>query len=138
MDCGRLRLRSLTKSVDGSKEFKLCKKYGAVSNFSEPIVNIYLSEAEYQALSKMEGKKIKKRRFKQLSQNTNFTIDVFDEDLAGLVLCEIETKDESTLQRILPPDFAVKEVTENKSFSGGALCRMTKDEIQILIKDNQN
>jgi len=58
-----------------------------------------------------------------------FSVDVFEGALEGLVLCETEAADAESLRALVFPDFARWEVTENPLFRGGALCRMTAEEI---------
>jgi CYTH domain-containing protein len=127
LECGRLRLRSMINSVKGEKEFKLCKKYGQTSEFSEPITNIYLSEEEFRALQVLKGNPITKKRYKKEFNGEQFSFDVFHGKLEGLVLCEIEGADIHTIQEIKPPAFVIKEVTGDLNFSGGELSKRIKN-----------
>ena len=134
LSCGRLRLRSMTDSETGEKTFKLCKKYGAISKNSEPIVNIYLTEYEYCGLGKLAGAVIKKKGYKRLFEEQKFSMDAFQGALRGLILCEIEANSEVALMKIVKPPIAIVEVTERAEFNGGNLCRLTSDEIRKLLE----
>ena len=57
----RLRLRNV-RGPDQAVEYKLCKKYGEVEAWSEPITNLYLSAAEHALLSTLPGSRVRKRR----------------------------------------------------------------------------
>ena len=133
LDCGRLRLRSMTSSLNGEKVFKLCKKYGAISNCSEPITNIYLTENEFNAFLSIEGKPLFKKRFKQESGGYRFNFDVFAGNLNGLILCEIEAQDEDSLKSIQAPSCVISEVTDMHIFSGGSLCLLSNFELHKIL-----
>ena len=124
----------MTDSETGEKTFKLCKKYGAISKNSEPIVNIYLTEDEYCGLGKLAGAVIKKERYKRLFDGQKFSMDVFQGALRGLILCEIEANSEVGLMKIRTPPIAIVEVTERAEFNSGNLCRLTSDEMRKLLE----
>lgn len=126
LTCGRLRLRAISDSQTGEIKFKFCKKYGAISNVAEPIVNIYLTSDEYGALSTLPGHKLSKKRFKKFFEGIEYSFDVFDGDLAGLIICEIEADTESSLSYIPGPSIATREVTGDSAYSGGSLCRLNR------------
>ncbi|HSS50759.1 MAG TPA: hypothetical protein VLX28_17610 [Thermoanaerobaculia bacterium] len=58
-----------------------------------------------------------------------FSIDVFEGELDGLVLCETEADGLDELMAIQPPAFASREVTEDPFFTGGNLCRTSRAEL---------
>ena len=91
IDHTRLRLRAITHP-DGSREFKLCKKYEFGDPTSGPIVNIYLSAAEHAMLSGLRGRLLRNRRYRVAWRDRSFGVDVFEDALAGLVLCEAEAE----------------------------------------------
>ena len=133
LSCGQLRLRAITDSQTGKLEFKFCKKYGSISTGAEPIVNIYLSIEEYGVLSTLPGHKIKKKRYKHVVSSTVYSIDVFEGDLSGLILCEVEAASEVMLNQIPNPSIAIKEVTGDPKFCGGGLCLLNRDEVAYLL-----
>ena len=55
-----------------------------------------------------------------------FSIDVFEGELDGLLLCETEAEGLEELLSIQPPVYAMHEVTEDLFFTGGNLCRTTR------------
>jgi CYTH domain-containing protein len=126
----RLRLRSVTDSVTGKRELKLCKKYGSNDPMSEPIVNIYLAPSEYELLAKLPGSPIRKRRYRVEHRNQTFGIDVFLDNLAGLVLCEKEAATVDIARALEAPPWAKCEVTADLFFTGGNLCQLSADELQ--------
>lgn len=124
LDGGRLRLRALTRP-DGARVYKLCKKYPSDDPSGGPIANLYLDEAEYRTLARLPGRPIRKRRHRLPVDGVVFAVDVFEGDLAGLVLCEAEADSAAALAAIVFPDWASPEVTANPGFTGGLLCRET-------------
>ena len=134
LSCGRLRLRAITDSQTGQLEFKLCKKYGAISETCEPIVNVYLTVEEYGALSVLPGHKLSKSRYKKVINNVQYGFDVFEGTLSGLILCEVEAESEDLLKKISSPDLAAKEVTGNSVYSGGHLCVLNTEGLKELLK----
>ncbi|MDX9997776.1 MAG: hypothetical protein WCY15_00265 [Phenylobacterium sp.] len=129
LEGGRLRLRSIVDETTGAREFKLCKKYGAVAQGAEPIVNIYLSEAEHAAFAILQGADIAKRRWSVGHAGRTFSLDVFLGDLDGLVVSEAEAPTQEELLALPIPPWAAVEITGQPAFSGAALA--TADPAQV-------
>jgi CYTH domain-containing protein len=127
----RLRLRSMTHSVTGDVEFKFCKKYPSDDPVSGAIVNIYLTAEEHGELMALPAKVIAKRRYQISHHSGLFGLNVFEGDLAGLVLCEAEAGTrEASLAMAFPP-WVGREVTHDRFFTGGHLCTLSPDELAI-------
>jgi CYTH domain-containing protein len=62
-----------------------------------------------------------------------FSIDVFDGELEELVLCETEAQGLEGLMSAEPPSYATHEVTEDRFFEGGSLCRTTRAELMLKL-----
>jgi len=131
--CGRLRLRRALDSETGRVTFKLTKKFESPSSFSQPIVGVELSLAEYQALASLPGHDLSKTRHYDELDGRVFSVDVFRGRLAGLILCETEADTVETLHAIRFPLYAGWEVTEERSFTGGSLCRADRQEIEAAM-----
>lgn len=123
----RLRLRRIIPSNGGAAVFKLCKKYGAISDTAEPIVNVYLTAAEYHVLADLEGALIEKRRYHAMVDGVRFAIDVFEGALTGLFLAEVEAADAAALQGLAIPNWVTCEVTADPWFGGGHLATVTHE-----------
>jgi len=133
LDCGRLRLRRLADSDSDRVVFKLTKKFESESSFARPVVNIWLSPAEYEALATLPANTLSKTRHYDDYQGLVFSIDVFDGELAGLILCETETEGLDTLHAARFPPYARWEVTEDPFFTGGSLCRAERWQVEAAI-----
>lgn len=118
---GRLRLRAITDEATGEREFKLCKKYGSTDAVSEPIVNIYLSQAEHAAFAILPGSDIAKRRCSVEYAGRAFGLDLFLGRLEGLAICEAEAATREDIVALGFPPWAAVEITADAFFSGANL-----------------
>jgi CYTH domain-containing protein len=125
----RLRLRILTDSDTGRHIIKLTKKFESSSPYYQTINRILLSPGEYELLDSLEGDRLKKVRHYHICRGRAFSVDVFEGELVGLVLCEIEAEGIEELMSIEPPSFVIHEVTDDIFFTGGNLCRITNGEL---------
>ena len=125
----RLRLRIVTDSQSGHRAIKLTKKAEPSSPYFTTISRILLSPHEYLLLDAIDGDRLTKRRFHCSERGRRFAIDRFEDALEGLVLCEVEADGLDDLMAIQPPDFALREVTEDPFFSGASLCRTTREDL---------
>ena len=126
----RLRLRVQTDSDTGQRLIKLTKKAESASPYFQTISRILLSAAEFDLLNRLEGDRLTKVRHYHADRGRVFSIDVFEGELEGLVLCEAEAEGWEELMSIEPPEFAAREVTEDLFFTGGNLCRVKREELQ--------
>ena len=125
----RLRVRILTDSDTGRQIIKLTKKFESVSPYFQMINRILLSPSEYELLDGLEGDRLKKIRHYHSYRGRAFSVDVFEGELDGLVLCEIEAEGIEELMSVEPPAYAKYEVSKDAFFTGGNLCQMTRAEL---------
>ena len=126
----RLRLRILTDSDSERRVLKLNKKSDSASPYFRTVSRILLSPDEYCLLDRLPGDRIRKTRFYQTYRGRVFSIDVFDGDLDGLVLCETEADGLEELMSAEPPPYAAQEVTSDPFFEGGNLCRASRADLK--------
>lgn len=127
---GRLRLRRIT-SASGAVEHKLCKKYGGDDPVSAPVTNLYLTVDEHAVFAALPGRGLRKRRYSL----EGVSLDVFDGELAGLMLCEAEDATrESAMARVFPV-WADREVTDDTRFTGAALAGLTAANVGALLAE---
>lgn len=125
----RLRLRIVTESQSGRRTIKLTKKAESASPYFTMISRILLSPNEYLLFDSIDGDRLTKRRYHCTHRGRRFAIDRFEDELEGLVLCEVEADGLDDLMQIEPPDFVEREVTEDAFFSGANLCRTTREDL---------
>ena len=121
-DAGRMRLRRMIRE-GADPVYKLCKKYGRVTTYAEPIVNIYLTLEEYNSLLAIPGQDLAKRRYFYEFCDHRFGIDEYGGPLKGLYTCEVEAQPGESVEAIAFPEFAVRDVTADEYFSGANLAR---------------
>lgn len=125
----RLRLRVLTDLDTGRRVVKLNKKHESDSPYFRTVGRILLSPEEHALLDALEGERLKKTRYYHNHLGRVFSVDVFEGELEGLVLCETEADGLEELMLAEPPDFAKHEVTEDPFFTGGNLCRTSRQQL---------
>ena len=84
---------------------------------AEAVVNVYLSEREFELLNGLAGSKLEKRRYALLDG----ALDVFGGRLEGLVIFEVEFGSEREALSFTPPDFVTLEVTGFPEYEGASL-----------------
>jgi CYTH domain-containing protein len=125
----RLRLRILTDSDTGRRVIKLNKKFESPSPYFRTVSRILLSPSEYELLDALEGDRLKKTRYYHRYLGRVFSVDVFEGELAGLILCETEADGLSDLMSAKPPSYAKPDVTADPFFEGGNLCQTRSEDL---------
>ena len=125
----RLRLRIQTDTDTGRRLIKLNQKLESSSPYFRTIGRILLSPGEYALLASASGNTLRKVRHYHYHLGQVFSVDLFEGELDGLVLCETEAEGLHELMRIEFPTFATREVTEDPFFTGGHLCRTTRADL---------
>jgi CYTH domain-containing protein len=121
IDGTRMRLRRMTRPALGEIKWKLTKKYDCADPSARPIVTSYLTEVEYDALTALPARQLTKRRYHLPLGGSYWSLDVFAGPLLGLELVECEADDEAALAGLVPPDWALREVTHLPQWQCGAL-----------------
>ncbi|WP_420631371.1 hypothetical protein [Candidatus Leptofilum sp.] len=132
-----LRLRRMTDAQGNVTARKFTQKYQAPDQtaYATTITNFYLDEGSYALLETLPAKILMKKRYKLEDGRFQFSIDQFSSPLTGLVLAEIEQPNLQSLTAVPHPDFALREVTKDPRFIGGALAKLTSEQCQRLLKD---
>ena len=101
------------------------------TDISKQVENtIPLSLGEYENLYLAGGKKFAKRRYQYPYQGRFAEVDVYQEDLSGLVIVDFEFDNEAAKNSFVMPDFCLVEVTQNESLAGGVLCGKKYSELE--------
>ena len=89
------------------------------------LTTIYLEPGEADGLAALAGPGSVKRRYTYDEQGWTWAIDVWEEPAAraGLVLAEVECDSDAELDVIRMPAWAIREVTQDPSFSAFELSR---------------
>ena len=112
-----LRLRKV--STPGAEPvFKLGKKYPGAGLSTRPMTSLYLDAAEYGMLATLPAAVLIKRRH---DVGDGFAIDIFEGALTGLVLAEVSADNDAALAAVVPPDWCIRDVTDEPVYAGGHL-----------------
>jgi CYTH domain-containing protein len=130
-----LRLRILTDSDTGRRVIKLNKKFESASPYFRTVSRILLSPSEYELIDCLEGDRLKKVRYYHNYLGRVFSVDVFEGELDGLVLCETEADGLEDLMSAEPPSYVKHEVTDDPFFTGGNLCRTSQSVLMRKLAD---
>ena len=109
----RLRLRKMTGA--GGVGYKLGKKYGKISGIEEPIVNIYLDEAEYALFAALPGRRLVRHRYHYLTGGRTYNINVALGNTTPIIVeAEYDSRESALLT--VPPPFCGPEISDDPAF----------------------
>ena len=120
----RMRLRQMSRPDLGEIKWKLTKKYDCVEACARPIVSTYLTQREYDLLRTLPARELAKRRHHLEFDGRWWSVDLFDGALAGLEMVECEAERREPLDLLVPPDWALREVTDLPQWQCGSLAAM--------------
>lgn len=127
-----LRLRNCNGKME------LTKKTMVGNDASHQIEEtIRLDPDEFQVLNGLPGKRLHKRRYYYPYQNFVTEIGVFLDDLAGLVLVDVEFTSLEAKNAFAMPDFCLADVTEEEWAAGGVLSGKAYTELETILEKYQ-
>lgn len=123
----RLRLREAieTNPKPGDVQYKLTQKIPDPAGRPGLITTLYLSEAEYQVLTALPARILRKVRH----SIPPFGVDAFEGALLGLYLAEAEFTTDAESAEFSPPAFAIAEVTSDPRFTGGYFVTTDREDV---------
>lgn len=106
-----------------NKKYELT--YKSKGFMSRQEYNLPLTEEAYrQLLPKIDGRLIKKTRYMIPLENAlTIELDIFDGDLAPLILAEVEFQDEASALSFTPPAWFGEDVTFSGKYHNSSLSR---------------
>ncbi|MDB5425850.1 MAG: hypothetical protein JWQ29_3266 [Phenylobacterium sp.] len=117
----RLRLRE-ARPLDGGAPMRRLTRKADVDASTRLLTSIYLSPDEFALLAGLPGKVIRKTRHRLAPEDgVAMSVDRFEGPLEGLILAEAEFETDAALAAFAAPDFCVREVTDDRRYTGGAL-----------------
>lgn len=96
---------------------------------------IVLTKEEFSALEQVRGKAVRKIRYYYKYEDLQAEVDVFQDDLAGLVLIDFEFKEVAQKNNFTMPEFCLTDVTQDHHFAGGMLCGKKYSEIESHLEN---
>ena len=127
LDGTRLRLRTV-EAPGADTDRKLGHKRRAVADDPTAILHtsMYLDDAEYGVLATLPARRLVKTRWAITLADggrgpVTGSVNVFEDDLDGLILLEVDLGAPDLLWAFEPPPWAGREVSQDEAFTGGEL-----------------
>jgi len=114
----RTRLRRMFDTETKDVKYKLTKKYGKITQQTEPLTTLYLSEFEYDLFNKLEGYVLIKSLYQYPYNGNVFLLELFIKPEVGFILMEVEASSEKIINELEVPDFVIYDVTNVKEYEG--------------------
>lgn len=95
---------------------------------------IPLSQDEFDALATVQGKKVHKIRHYYINEGITYEIDVFRNDLKGLILVDVEFPSNEAKSIFVAPSWFGADVTQEKFVAGGVLCGKSYADLESQLK----
>lgn len=92
-----------------------------------------LTRQEYDSLVIAPGLRVSKRRYYYTYKGMAAEIDVFTENLEGLVLIDFEFKDSQAQAEFKAPSFCLADVTQEPAIAGGVLAGKSFSDLAIIL-----
>ena len=87
--------------------------------------NLVLTREAYEHLKKKaDGRIISKKRYMIPYQSYTIELDIFENDLAPLVLAEVEFETEDDANAFVPPEWFLKDVTFDSAYHNSNLSKL--------------
>jgi CYTH domain-containing protein len=124
MEQGYLNITPVIRIRKDNDNFELTYKSKGLMVREE--YNLPLTKEAYEhLLLKIDGRLIKKRRYMiPLEGNLTVELDVFEGELAPLILAEVEFPDEDSALSFTPPDWFGEDVTFSGKYHNSHLSRL--------------
>ncbi len=97
-------------------------------------MTIPLTKEEFKELSMLKGKRVVKNRYLYKENGYVYEIDVFQGDLQGLILIDVEFKSNKEKKKFVAPLWVLAEVTQEDFIAGGMLCGKKYTDIEGQLK----
>jgi len=95
---------------------------------------IDLNKQEYDALADLPNKYIRKLRYYVPYEWLILEIDLFQDNLDGLILMDVEFPNLQTMEKFSIPDFCLADVSQNPAFAWWMLCGKSYASLIWLIR----
>lgn len=117
-------------------KYVITKKYPVNNGDSSEQVEetIVLKKDEYEALASCSKKVVAKRRYKVEIGGHIAEVDVFEEQLHGLVEIDFEFDSNEAKSSFVPPEVCLAEVTNEEAFAGGYISGRSYEDIEPVLK----
>ncbi len=117
-------------------KFEITKKHPVEGKDSSRLSEetIPLTKEEFTEFTQLEGKRVRKIRYYFQVGADMAEIDVFQDDLRGLILVDFEFKSREAENNFVMPVFCLAEVTQEKFTAGGILAGKKYEDIEVELE----
>lgn len=127
-------VRIREESFAGVKAYTFTLKRGSGISREECNIKLSLSSKEYANLKQMAIGIIKKYRYTVQYRAFKTTIDVFLDNLEGIMLCEVEFPSLEYAEQYKPEPWMGKEVTGDKRYANQSLAALQGlDDLKVVL-----
>lgn len=117
------------------EKYEITKKQPIAGDASEQTEEtIVLTKEEFDSLSIVDGKQVRKIRYYYPYKENTLEIDVFQDELKGLILVDAEFDSIAEKAAFEMPDFCIADVTHEEAIAGGMLCGKTLADVLPSLK----
>lgn len=114
--------------------YEITKKFPQGNDTSEHEEHtITLTQEEFTELSILPGKRVHKLRYYYSIHGKTAEIDVFQDELKGLVLIDVEFDSKEEKKTFIAPDFCLADITQEEFIAGGYLAGRTYKDIELSL-----
>lgn len=125
-----LRVRKKGESYEITRKYSVSKE----TTSSQVEETIKITKGGFEGISASpKGKKVRKLRYLYELESNTAEVDIFQDDLEGLVLVEVEFKSEEEMNTFVMPDFCLVDVTEEPGIEGGYLAGKSYADIEPML-----
>ena len=126
----KLRIRKNGNKFEATKKKPV--RDGDASRLEEQ--TIILTEDEFNAFQKLDGKKVRKLRYYYNYNERTAEIGIFQDSLKGLVAIDFEFATVEEKDSFEMPDFCLADVTQEVFLAGGMICGKSYEDIENNLK----
>jgi CYTH domain-containing protein len=117
-------------------KFEMTKKFWIDENdrSEQTEQTIPLTKEEFEELATLQGKRVKKLRYAYPYMGMTAEIDVFQDDLEGLVIADFEFHTTEEKRAFKMPEWCLVDVTQEEFTAGGMLCGKSYNDIENQLQ----
>ena len=132
-DLNRIRIREKDEKIELTKK-SLTPELNHGINKEETII---LTKKELKNFYKVETEKIIKKRYYYYNENILYEIDIFEGDLDGLVMIDVEFKSREEFENFKMPKFCLCDVTNDEEIAGNKLIGKTYRKLEEFLSSKK-
>jgi CYTH domain-containing protein len=119
--------------MSGDK-YQITKKWPMGDDHSQHLEhNADITKEEFESLAKASNRRLHKMRYYYPIGEGTAEVDVFFEQLEGLVVVDVEFNSADELSHSIMPEFCLVDVTQDEWLAGGVLSGLTYSDIESTL-----